>query len=185
LNSTARARRSGGMTAWAVIAGAILQFVLGIPMAHLEAETPPSAMIVALNILNHLLLVAGIAGLARSEAAGRGWLATSGLGLSQLGFAVIVLAEASWLLTTTATEALFGVRTLVLLLGLILAGIAVVKAGRWQGWHRFTPLACGMFIAVVVLPSFALPGYASHYAIGIWGVCWLLFGVTLRAETIR
>jgi hypothetical protein len=33
------------MTAWAVIAGAILQFVLGIPMAHLEAETPPSAMV--------------------------------------------------------------------------------------------------------------------------------------------
>jgi hypothetical protein len=35
---------------------------------------------------------------------------------------------------------------------------------------------------VVLLPSFALPGFASNYAIGIWGVCWLLLGRALRAE---
>jgi hypothetical protein len=172
-----------GFAAWMVMAGAVLQFVLGIPLAYLEAETPPSLIIVVLNILNHLLLMAGIAGLAQSHAAGRGWLATSGLSLSQIGLAVLVIAEASWLFSTSATETLFGVATLVLLLGLILAGIAVVRAGRWLGWHRFTLLACGVFIAVVVIPSFALPGYASNYAIGVWGVCWLVLGLSLLTET--
>ena len=28
----------------------------------------------------------------------------------------------------------------------------------------------------------ALPGYAMNYAIGLWGVCWLLLGLALRAE---
>jgi hypothetical protein len=172
-----------GFAAWIAMAGAVLQFVLGIPLAYLEAETPPSAAIVALNILSHLLLMVGIAGLARSQAAGRGWLGTTGLGLSQLGFALLVVAEASWLFSTSATETLFGLASLILLLGLTLAGIAVVRAGRWQGWHRLTPLACGVFIALVVFPSFALVGYARNYAIGLWGICWFLLGVALRTET--
>jgi hypothetical protein len=33
-----------------------------------------------------------------------------------------------------------------------------------------------------MLPSFALPGFAMHYAIGAWGVCWLLLGVSQLAE---
>jgi hypothetical protein len=73
--ATLEQRRVGasfvGLAAWMLMAGAVLQLVLGIPLAYLEAETPPSAAIVALNILNHLLLMVGIAGLARSQAAGR------------------------------------------------------------------------------------------------------------------
>ena len=169
-----------GLSSWAVIVGAILQLVL-IPLAYLEAETPPPAPIVALNILNHVLLMAGLVGLAQSHAAGRGWVATVGLSLSQLGFAVLVIAEASWLFSAGLTEALFGLATLALLIGLTLTGVAVISARRWTGWRRFTPLACGVFL-VAVLFSFALPGYASNYAIGLWGVCWLLFGFALRTE---
>jgi hypothetical protein len=139
---------------------------------------------VAVNILHWLLLMAGIAGLARSQAAGRGWLAPSSVSPSLVGFALLVVGEASWLLSTSTTVTLFGLGTLVLLLGLLLVGVAVVRAGRWEDWHPYMPLACGVFLAAVVIPSFALPGYASHFAIGIWGVCWLLFGVALRAETI-
>jgi hypothetical protein len=73
-----------GFAAWMVMAGAVLQVVVDIPLAYLEAETPPSLIIVVLNILNHQLLMAGIAGLAQSHAAGRGWLAgyATGSGVS-------------------------------------------------------------------------------------------------------
>lgn len=46
----------------------------------------------------------------------------------------------------------------------------------------FTPLTCSLFIPLVLFPSFALPGYAMNYAIGLWGVCRLLLGLALRPE---
>jgi hypothetical protein len=46
--------------------------------------------------------------------------------------------------------------------------------------HRFTPLACGVFIALLVVPSFALPGNASTYAIGVWATLDMLRGNVSR-----
>ena len=107
-----------------------------------------------------------------------------GLG-AQAKLAVLIVAEATSLVAMDAAEAFFGVATLALALGLIVAGAAVAKAGRWSGWRRFCPLACGLYIPLVLLPSSALPGFAMNYAIGIWGVCWLLFGLALRVEAAR
>ena len=77
---------------------------------------------------------------------------------------------------------LYSVASLAMMVGLILLGIAVLRAGRWGGWHRFIPLACGLHIPLVMGPAFALPGYAANYAIGLWGVWWLLLGVSQLAE---
>ena len=165
-----------------MIAGALLQLVLGIPLAAFQNPSAPAfGLITALNAVSHLLLLAGVAGLARSGAAGRGRLAGAGLALTLLGLAVLLVAEATSLVAMSAAEVLFGIATLALALGLILAGAAVLRAGRWGGWRRFTPLACGLYIPLVLLPSFALPGLAMNYAIGLWGVCWLLVGLALRA----
>jgi hypothetical protein len=167
--------------AWATIAGAILTFVLGIALAPFQAQEPPPWWIPSLNAVSHLLLLAGFVELARSGAAGRGRLATSGLGLTILGLAVLTVAELVWL-AGGAADALYGVATLAFTPGLILLGVAVLRAGRWTGWHRFTPLACGLFVPLVMFPAFALPGTAANYAIGFWGVCWLLLGVAQLAE---
>ncbi len=169
----------------ALIAGALLQIILGIPLASIQAQEPPPAIIPALNILSHLLLLAGVAGLARSGAAGRSLLGIAGLAVSLLGLTVLVVAEVSWLAEMGATDALYGIATLAMMLGLILVGIAVMRTKRWISWHRFTPLACGLFISLVLVPSFALPGLAMNYAIGLWGLCWLLLGVALRSEATR
>ncbi len=170
------------LAAWAVIAGAMLQIVLGIPLASLQAQDPPPAVIPALNIISHLLLMAGVAGTTRSGAAGRGILASTGLAVSLLGLAILVVAEVSWLTDLGAPDAFYGIATLAMMLGLILAGMAVMRTNRWTGWRRFTLLACGLFIPFVLIPSFALPGLAMNYAIGLWGVCWLLLGVALQAH---
>ncbi len=170
------------LASWAFIVGALLQIILGIPLASLQAQDPPPAVIPALNIISHLLLLAGVAGLARSGAAGRGLLAVAGVAVSLLGLAVLVVAEVSWLTELGATDALYGIATLAMMLGLILVGAAVMRTNRWTGWRRFTPLACGLFIPFVLIPSFALPGLAMNYAIGLWGICWLLLGVALRGQ---
>ena len=170
------------LAAWSTVAGAALTIVLGIPLASFQAQVPPPWWIAALNAVSHLLLLAGVVGLAWAGVAGRGRLATAGLALTLLGLAVLTVAEVSWLAGLGATDALYAIATLALMLGLILLGVAVLRAGRWAGWHRYTPLACGLYIPLVLLPSFALPGTAANYAIGLWGVCWLLLGLALRAQ---
>jgi hypothetical protein len=172
------------LAAWCAIAGAAMTMALGgiPPLAALEAQTPSPWWISAANAVSHLLLIAGVAGVARAGAAGRGRLGLAGLAGTLLGLAVLTVAEIVSLGDTDVAIVLFSAATLLMGLGLLLLGVAVLRARCWTGWHRFTPLACGLFIFLVLLPSFALPEPASNYMIGVWGVCWLLLGLALRAE---
>jgi hypothetical protein len=61
-------------------------------------------------------------------------------------------------------------------LGMLLAGILVLKAGRWAGTGRFTPLLCGLYPPVVLLPAFVIFGEGNMPAIVGFGVVWALFG---------
>jgi hypothetical protein len=187
MQSTTVARSRPGesmitLAAWSAIAGALLQIVLGIPLAHLQAQLPVPTTILGLNAISHLLLLVGIVGLARSGAARRGPAAGTGIALTLLGLVVLTVAEFTATVNMDTAVLFYGSATLALTLGLILTGVAVLRAGHWTGWKRFTPLACGLFIPLVLLPAFALPGYASNYAIGIWSVCWLLLGLSLRGS---
>jgi hypothetical protein len=171
------------LAAWGLIVGALMQVVLGIPLAGLEeASSPAHSPITVFNVVNHLLLLAGVAGLARAGAAGRGRLAVVGVALAVFGTLVLTLAEPVVLVNLGVANLIFGIAVPAMALGLILAGSAVLRERRWGGWHRFTPLACGVFIPLVLIPSFALPGLWFHYAIGAWGILWLLFGLAMRAE---
>jgi hypothetical protein len=180
-------RRAGGsaiaVAAWAMIAGGVLMLVLGIPLASLQAREPVLWPIAALNAFSHLLLIIGVIGLAQSGAVGRGRIAGAGPALTLVGLAVLILAEAIWAMADAGAAGLYyGIATLAMALGLVLAGVVVLRAGRWGGWRRYTVLATGLFIPLVLMPAFALPGYGANYAIGLWGVCWLLIGLSLRPE---
>jgi hypothetical protein len=173
------------LAAWGLVVGALMQVVLGIPLAALEEPSSPAhGPITVFNVVNHLLLLAGVLGLARNGAAGRSRLALSGLTLAAFGTLVLTLAEPVVLLNLGVANVIFGIAVPAMALGLILAGFAVLRERRWVGWHRFTPLACGVFIPLVLIPSFALPGLWFHYAIGVWGIFWLLLGLALRAEAV-
>lgn len=167
---------------WSTIVGGVLTIVLGIPLATFQAHEPTLWWVPVLNAVSHLFLLAGVIGLVRAGAARQGGLATGGLGLTILGLATMTVAEIAWLAGSAAADVLYPVATLAQLLGLVLVGVAVLRAGRWGGWHRFTPLACGLYILLVLPLSFALPGLAMHYGLGAWGICWLLLGVAQLAE---
>lgn len=181
-----KAAESPGLAvaASATIAGSLLQVVLGFPLAPLQATVPIPAWILGLNAASHLLLFVGIVGLARSGAAGRDRLGPVGLALAGFGLVVLTLAEVVALFNLDAATPVYAVAMLAIAVGLILAGVAVVRAGQWVGWRRWVTLACGLAVPLVVVPAFALPGYAPHYAIGAWGVCWLLVGLSLRGPAV-
>jgi hypothetical protein len=186
--TTLEGRRSSGsaigIAAVAFVVAALLQLALGIPLAPLQANEPVLWPIAGLNALNHVLLIVGVIGLAQSGVAGRGWLAITGVGLTLLGLAALTIAEVIWALAGESSAELFYILgSVASMVGLVLAGIAVLRTGLWTGWRRYIVLATGLYIPLIMFPSFALPGYASNYAIGIWGICWLLLGVALWSES--
>ena len=129
--------------------------------------------------VGQLLVVAGVVGLARAGIAGTGWLAKLGLPAAGVGCLLICVAQLVMLFSVDVGEAIIGTGTPLTGLGMILAGAGVLRAGRWRGWRRFVPLACGLYVFVVLYPAEALTGAVSYPAIAGWYACWLLLGVAL------
>jgi hypothetical protein len=67
-------------------------------------------------------------------------------------------------------------------LGLLLGGIAVLRAGRWSNWQRFTPLLCGLYNLLILLPAVALNDAYSAWALTGWQIPFLLLGVALSQQ---
>jgi hypothetical protein len=177
--ATASATRTIGprvvWTAWATVAGGLLLLAGG-------AITGTTWFTAGLSSLSHLLLLAGMTGLWASGAMGRGRIARAGTWITVICWAILAIAELVDVVDTDVAGVLFGISTLGLPLGLILAGIATLRTRRWKGWHRFTPLIAGLFVVVAIFSSFALPAHDFDYAIAAWGLCFVLLGAAMRAE---
>jgi hypothetical protein len=127
------------------------------------------------------LLVVGLLGLRRSGAAGANRLAGVGLWLAVAGTALIVVGHLGSIPVAAQSVddkgaqlvgAVFGLGTVVSAVGLLLAGAAVARVGRWQGWRRFTTLAAGVsMVALLGLQlSPALPTAVAVYALCFAGI---------------
>ena len=135
----------------------------------------------------HLGELAAVVALALCGAAGAGRLAGIGLGAAGLGALMLAVAEVLTESSPGASGALFAVAPNLVGLGLILAGVAVIRTGRWTGWHRWIVLALGIYVFVVLTPviiaSGGPPAAASVAALTGWEILWVLVGVSVLAET--
>lgn len=65
-------------------------------------------------------------------------------------------------------------------LAVVVAGVAVARAGIWRGVQRFVPLLCGVW-PIATIPVGAAVGDLPHFlAIAVWGACWTALGVAMR-----
>ena len=108
--------------------------------------------------VQHLGLLAGIAALARAGDHGAGperplghW--PRGLGMSLLAVTELIAITARDSTYpgdgTALLDVLYGVSsTLAVGVGLVLAGVAVRRRGRWTGWRGLVVLVAGMFVFV-------------------------------------
>jgi hypothetical protein len=130
----------------------------------------------------HVMLLIGLLGLWRSGAAGNSTLAKIAFGVAALSRAIFAVAELTVIFDLNTANIIFGIVTPLQGLGMIGLGIAVLTTKRWQGWHSFTPLLCGVYPFLVLLPAFALSGGINYYAIAGFSVCFLLLSVALWQE---
>ncbi|MGN9908678.1 hypothetical protein ACTMTJ_14140 [Phytohabitans sp. LJ34] len=175
--------RLGRAATSTLIAGALLHLAVGVAqfVNPVDPEHPGLAFTIA-TTTSHLLVLTGVLALAASGAAGSGRLPRIGLPLAGLGWALIAAAELTVGVDFTVAKAMFGAGDPLIGLGMTLTGVEVLRTGRWHGWRRFAPLACGLYPFAVELPAFAVFGMPNTPAITGIGLVWLTLGVALRLE---
>ena len=131
------------------------------------------------------LLLIGVVGLALSGAA-PGWFGGISLGIALLGRVDFVLAEIHSLINVLTigedTSVLLPLGALTTAVGMTLVGVAVLRAKRWGGWQRFTPLLAGIYPFVAMFPFFVITGEPNVLAIAGWGLLWLLLGYAILSS---
>jgi hypothetical protein len=145
----------------------------------------PSAGFVIQAVI-HLGELAGVLALALLGAA-TGKVGRIGLGLAVLGQVLLVVAELTYPFAPAVGEPIFDVAPLLTGIGLVLAGIAVLRGRRWPGAARFTPLVVGLY-GLVVLPTAMIvsggpPAPLATFVLAGWELCWLAMAIGVLART--
>ena len=138
--------------------------------------------------VQHLGLLTGIAALARAETMAEGRTARWGTGLAVSGMALLAVTELIAITARNSTypgdgtgllDALYGVSSLAVGVGLILAGIAVRRRRRWTGWRGLVALATGIFVFVPMTPALMGPFVLARLAITVWMLLFAALGYAL------
>ena len=142
-----------------------------------------------LQALIHVAELAVVGALVLCGAAGSGWLGRVGLGAAVLGQVLLVVAELTYPGDPALAEQIFSVAPLLSAVGMVLAGVAVLRTGRWTGWQRFAPLLVGLWAIVVLMPAVIAtggpPAPVATLAIAGWELTWLLLGVAAWTAATR
>lgn len=138
--------------------------------------------------VQHLGLLAGIVALARAEVMAPGRSARWGTGLAVAGMALLAVTELIAITARNSTypgdgtgllDALYGVSSVAVGVGLILAGISVRRGGRWTGWRGLVALVAGIFVFVPMMPALMGPFVLARLAITVWMLLFAALGYAL------
>jgi hypothetical protein len=107
-------------------------------------------------------------------------LGVAGFVLQVLGRTAFVVAEALALARGAVQDDLLPVAALLTALGLLLAGIAISRAGRWDGPGRFVVLVAGVYPFVAMFPLAATSADGPPAAVLLaWGLLFAAMGGAL------
>ena len=84
---------------------------------------------------------------------------------------------------TDVLDALYGVSSVLIGIGMVVAGLAVLRAGRWTGWRRALVLVTGGYVFVPMMPARLGPFVLARLAITGWMLLFAALGwALLRSE---
>lgn len=142
-------------------------------------------------VVQHLGLLLGLLALARTSAVPHirlGLVGTYGAVIGMVALtameAVAITARDVALDSTTAAVvgAGYGLVSVALGATLVCAGIAVARAGVWQGWQRWIVLALGVWVFVPMIPALATMTDGARIAIAGWMLLFAALGVALMRD---
>lgn len=188
-------RRAGAICFWAGVLGAASGvFLAVVPPAVPEGRFSyplTAAAFVAIQLwffVQHLGLILGQTALWRTGVAGRSRGVWIGHAVGLAGMALLAVTE---VIATTAAEdqypsertdlldILYGVSSIATGLGLMVVGVAVVRAGTWQGARRWLPLALGVWVFVPMTPAIMAGFIPARLSITGWMLLFAALGWAL------
>lgn len=198
IRSSNAIRRAGAICLVAGLAGAasgvylaLMEPVVGTDRFSFPQGAGEFLTIQVWFVIQHVGLLVGLIALAGSHAVPHsrlGVIGTSGAAVSMIGLtameAVAITAKDA---ATDSTLALFigagyGVVSLALGVTLVMAGIAIVRAGVWQGWMRWVVLAMGVWVFVPMMPALATMTDGARLAITGWMLLFSALGLALMRD---
>ena len=171
-----------------VLMGAGLLWAVAILIEYRYGLKPPGqGTLYAINQSMFFVAQAGyltgIFGLMWARAAGDGWFGKISLGLFAFGWSMLLVAEPLAWMTRDNNLALFPIGGLAAMLGGLISGIAVIGAGRWKGWRRFSVLFYALFyLLALLLPLFIKNQGPTLVTESLWGLAWLPIGGALVSQ---
>ncbi|MBA2577225.1 MAG: hypothetical protein H0V05_11400 [Euzebyaceae bacterium] len=144
--------------------------------------------------IHHVGLLAGLYGLWRSAALGTSRLGRWGAWGAIAGMALLTVTELVAIAgadsaypsgRTDMLDSLYGVSSVLIGVTLIVAGIAVIRVGRWRGWRRLVPLLLGVYVFVPMTPALFGPFVLARLVIGGWMFGFAVLGWALVTAALH
>lgn len=181
MNTTATAARPTlRPLGWTTVAGGLGVTAAGI-VAAIDAGLADSVWF-GFAGASVLLSTAGVVGLRR--AASDVPVARTALGAVVVTMTLFALAHFYAVVDQDRAIPFFSAFMLLSALGLIIAGVAILRARRWRPTVRPLPLLTGLW--PLTIPIGLAIGDVPHFtAIALWGVCWTAVGRALLAGDPR
>ena len=191
---------AGTLCLWAGLLGA----ASGIYLAAVRPAVSPErfsyplesaqfALIQIWFVIQHLGLLVGIVALGANGATARSGSSRFGQVAAVVGMTMLTLTEFVAILaarapassnSVTLLEVGYGISSTLIGLGLVMVGVAVLRSRTWHGWHRFVPLAIGVYVFVPMTPALAGPFVVARIAISGWMLLFALLGWTLMKSEV-
>ena len=137
-----------------------------------------------IQALIHLGELAAVVALASSGAVGASRPGRAGLAVAATGQVVLAVAEVVWPRQPDLGNVLFGIAPILTGVGLITAGVALVRADR----GRWLPLALGVYTMAVLVPveiaTGGPPATLALASIAVWDVLWLMLALSVLSPGV-
>ncbi|MFI5693039.1 hypothetical protein ACIA58_14425 [Kribbella sp. NPDC051586] len=167
---TTTARSALRPLGWTTIVGG-LGIVAAGAVAAVDANVADSAWF-GFAGASALLATAGVLGLRRAVAVP---LARKALGAVAVTMTLFALAHFYAVADQDRAIPFFSACMMLSALGLIVAGVAILRARLWSGAARALPLVTGLWPLTIPI-GLALGDVPHFVAIALWGVCWTALG---------
>jgi hypothetical protein len=178
---------AGAAVAAASLAGALIGVVTSTVWPALANPSSGASWVIGGVVLTaiHAVVLAGVAVLATTGAVRSGLFKYAAFAVALAGLTAQLGGEAVIRIAFEAGNVLFSIAMPLLGIGMILVGIGVLMTRRWSGWRAYAPLACGVYIPLVMVPAFVISHGPSFPALAGFSLIYAVLGLAMRSEAGR